>query len=369
MAVFTNLHHLSEVLAHRIAKSVEEAGESPLPAGTVQPGPPLENPTVPGDAVRVTLLYVSPSPHQRNAMPTRMADGRMVPAPLTLSATFLITCYGSNGQEDPVRAQQLLGHVLQGFYSSPTLKLPLADLPDCGEGMLEISQEPLDLERVERVLSPLQVRHRPFALYEVGPVLLQHLAPPAAAPPLVLPGGPRVVGPSVLGTLRLTGVYPTLSAPGGLLRLTGAWPGLPQVRVAGVWRTPTRDGADLLVTLPDPLAAGSYGLELCLEGHGSEVRSVLVDPTVPSLDAPTTAQPGPLLLTGRQLGMVTRLAIWPEAGVRAPSDLRFVFGTLTLGGLTVDLSGVPPGSWRLAAEWPSAGRVEYTPYVRLELRA
>lgn len=369
MAIFTNLHHLSEVLAHRIAKSVEEAGESPLPAGTVQPGPPLENPTVPGDAVRVTLLYVSPSPQQRNAMPMRTADGRMVPAPLTLSATFLITCYGSNGQEDPVRAQQLLGHVLQGFYSSPMLKLPLPDLPDCGDGILEISQEPLDLERVERVLSPLQVRHRPFALYEVGPVLLQHLAPPSAAAPLVLPGGPRVVGPSVLGALHLTGVYPALSASGGQLRLTGSWLGLPQVRVAGSWRTPTIDGVDLLVTLPDPLAAGTYGLELWREGQSSEVRSIRVDPAVPSVDAPATAQPGPLLLTGRQLGMVTRLAVWPEAGVRAPSDLRFVSVTLTSGGLTADLSGVPVGSWRLAAEWPSAGRTEYTPYVRLELRA
>ncbi|HND32329.1 MAG TPA: hypothetical protein PLA94_20135, partial [Myxococcota bacterium] len=223
--------------------------------------------------------------------------------------------------------------------------------------------------RVERVLSPLQVRHRPFALYEVGPVLLQHLAPPVAAPPLVLPGGPRVVGPSVLGALHLTGLYPTLSAAGGLLRLTGSWAALPQVRVAGQWRTPSAEGGDLLVSLPDPLAPGSYGVELWLAGQCSEVRSVRVDPSLPSLDAPVAAPPGPLLLTGRQLGMVSRIAVWPEAGVRAPTDLRFVSATLTFGGLTVDLSGVPAGSWRLAAEWPSAGRTEYTPYIRLELRA
>lgn len=192
MAVFTNLFHLGEVLVARIEAALAEAGEPALPPGTISVGPPLDNPTVQTEQIRVSLLWCSPQATHRNDPWERATDGSLQPPPLSLSTAWLITTYGSTGTDEPVRAYQLLGMVLQGFHAQSRLVLPLSGLPGRGTGGLDVVLEPMNAEALDRVFSPLQLKHRPFALYEVGPVQLVSTAAAVPGGPVVQPGGARV---------------------------------------------------------------------------------------------------------------------------------------------------------------------------------
>ena len=168
MARFTNLHHVGEVLGATLSASLDP----PLAAGGVMVGPPLDNANSPSEHVRLSLMWVERQAGHESDPWEREADGTRTPPPLSLSAYYLVTCYGTNSLGDPERGHELLGSVLRIFHRDSRLELPLAALPGRGEGGLGVDLVQTRPELIEKLFAPLQLKHRPFALYEVGPVQL-----------------------------------------------------------------------------------------------------------------------------------------------------------------------------------------------------
>jgi hypothetical protein len=213
MAVFSNLHHVGEVIVEMIETNLAAA-----PTGTIQVGPPLDTPTGAAEDIRVTLLWVTPQPTHRNDVWERKAGGGLKPPPLTLSAFFMVSTYGS-AAEDPVRAHELLGNIMQIFHTEPELTLPLAGLPGKGEGRLSIVQVPTAADLMEKVYAPLQAKHRAWVLFEAGPIQLPMNVSDTAPGPVVAPGGIHFEGVEVLTRPRIVRVTPSRQAQGGRVRV------------------------------------------------------------------------------------------------------------------------------------------------------
>ena len=381
MAHFTNLHHVGEVLVQLITENLDTPGST-----TVQVGAPIEVATGPSEEVRITLLWVTPQPSHRNDPYESGSTGARVPPPITLSAFFLVTTYGTSS-DDPVRAHEILGNVLQAFHTIPSTTLPLTSLPTVGEGRLTFTLVPTTAELTEHVYTPLQVKHRPWALYEVSPIQLPMRVPDAPPAAAVRPGGIHLGGPSAQSRPVLTSISPDRQGEGGIVRLDVDLKGrsLSQVSVdaqlvAVAELTVIDPDRTYLLELP-PIATAGRVVDLRLR-----VGDTISDPPVQfseprslatlATDAPTLDAPVPsgitatLVLSGRALSDTVELLIWPDGAVADPSDVRSLIPN-SVTSTTVEITaaqwasiGIQPGRYRVAVRL-SAGPI--APFIVLEL--
>lgn len=374
MAQFTSLFHVGEALAHFVSARLS------LNSGQVIVGPPREEVLDVSRHLRVSLLWTSPQPDHRNDVPERNPDGTRVPPPLSLTAHYLFTTYGNSVSEESVGAHELLGDVMRVLHDEPRLSLPLADLAGRGEGTLDVTLVPLAPELIEKLFGPLQLKHRTFALYEVGSVQLKSLKEMLASRPVVVPGGVRLVGPSVMRSrLVLQRLVPSVQAAGGRVRLEGSFTEQPtRVHVGTV----TFEGADIQVldaeravsvVLPADLSPGVHAVSLSAGKLSAESVPLQVQAEgEATLDAPaslTQSRGSDLVLSGRGLSGAVEVIAWPDAVVQSPSEVVTLplAAPATATQLTVaaaSLVGLTRHAYRLTA------RVEphrFTPPIVLEV--
>lgn len=359
MAQFTSLFHVGEALAHFVRARLV------LDFGQVIVGPPRDEVLDTTRHLRISLLWTNPQAHHRNDIPERNPDGTRVPPPLSLTATYLFTTYGNTVSEESVGAHELLGDVMRVFHDEPRLSLPLADLAGRGEGKLDVTLVPMVPELVEKLFGPLQLKHRTFALYEVGPVQLKSLKEVLASRPVVVPGGVRLVGPAAMRSKPvLRRVVPAVQAAGGRVWLQGSFPEAPtRVHVGTVMF----EGADLQVldaeravgvVLPADLAPGIHTVSLSTGNLSAESLPLQVQPAgEATLDAPaalTHSQSADLVLSGRGLAGAVEVIAWPDSGAQSPSEVVTLplAAPATESQLTVaaaSLAGLAPRVYRLIA--------------------
>jgi hypothetical protein len=375
MALFTNLFHVGDVLAQMIRDRLG------LDAGKVIVGAPRSEPASSTLHVRVSLLWINEQITHRNDPAERSLGGEDTPPPITVTATYLITTYGNATDEAAMDAHELLGNVLRVFHDEPMLRLPLVGKPASGEGKLGVSLVPLTPEALEKLWSSLQVKHRPFALYEVGPVQLKSLKAPTGPRPVVMPGGVRLQGPTPRSRPAVTRVVPSAAAVGGRVRIDGVFDAAP----TRVWVGSKRfEGADLLVVDPnrsvsvvlpaiglDAIPTGVQRVSVVVDDLVSEPIEILVADAVSMLDGPTTlthAKSAALTLSGRGLAGATAVIAWPDAGVRDPDDVKTLAvdsaadTAVTVGA--AKLSVLSAISYRFAVQ---VGPNLYTPHVVLDV--
>ncbi|AGP41507.1 Pvc16 family protein [Sorangium cellulosum] len=375
MAEFTNLYHASEVLRH-----VLETRISQPPSGGVLVAPPPDTNTT-NEEIRISLLWVTEHATHRSDGPLRNHDGTTTPPPSTLSLFVLVTTYGEGPSKNADGAHRLLGEVARVLHAEPTLSLPMAGLPgNSGMGKLHVALVPVTPELVEKLFAPLQIKHRPFLFYEIWPVQLRSLLPPGAPTPVVAPGGIRLSGPTTDPRPVLSRVVPSTQAAGGFLRLDGAFTSpvdavfIGSTRLAGASLVALDPQRSVGVALPAGLPAGVHKVSVAagpLQSDALDLR--VVDPGQRSLDVPQAlahAQGAPLVLTGWDLGSADLVYVWPDGGVFSPADVRtFVPSAVASGSITVALSGLPRGDYRIAArvDLGSGAPAQFTPYIVLEL--
>ena len=380
MAIFGNLHDAGQVMVDLIA---ERTGVT-----DVLVGPPIDPPTSPAEAIRVTLMWVTPQPSHRNDPAELDGFGNLTPPPVTVSAFFMVTTYGTATDTDPIQAYNLLGQVLQSFHTDPVLELPLtfAGVVPLGTGRLSIVQVPTAADLMEKMFSPLQITHRPWALFEVGPLQLVSLAEAGAEPPIVHPGGVRMGEVEAIGQPIIERITPETVAVGGRIRLDARTTGAPvrvsigDVRVeAADLVIPVAEGP-IFVNLPvppgDEVVAGSYDVTLTVGRLISEVAYLTVTAAgTASLNAPLPAvhslAVGNLQLTGAGLATTSEIYFWPDAGLQAPDEVIAIAPSVApLDGLVViaaaDLiaQSVPFTHLRVSAR---VAPHRFTPPVVLEL--
>lgn len=346
MAEFTGLHQVAQV----IVQVLVDAGE-PFDENVVHYGPPLEQPSQAQEQVRVTLLWTTPQPTHRNDPYDRTATGQLKPPPLTLSAFVLITTYGGN-DVDPATAYTLLGKVMTVFHDRPEERLPMASLGDVGLGPLTFTQVPTAADLMEKVFSPLQTKHRPWVLYEVGPIQLVPSRPLVASAPPVRPGkiGLDV---TVVSRPEVRGVAPERQARGGQLRLDVGLHGRPlqEVRIAGI-ATPAvaipgvSDAVLVEVPPTAPLGAAAITVRtgtsalppIAWSAPGTIEVVGAGEPVIEALATDSLAAAAGLTLTGQGLAQASHVLVWPDDGVRSPSEIAEIpvaaasAGSVSVGG-------------------------------------
>lgn len=377
MGVYTGLNEVAESVAAFLRT---HTGMS-----SAHYGHPLVDPTGATEAVRLTLLWVTPQPTHRNDPPYRNSVGAIALPPLTLSAFFMVTTYGG-GEVDCASAYQLLGSVLRIFHEEPVLALPING---AGEGEITVTHVPTAADLMEKVFTPLQLRHRPFAIFEVGPIQIIPLRIPTPDAPPVRPGGVHldVTAAPPPSIARIT---PDRQVPGGAIRVEIALAGatLGAITIGGVAATATPivgTGAWHVVvpTSTTGDAATIAARTSPLPGRWTDREVIGVLPAMAAtIDAPPVASVSitapSLQLQGRGLSGATRALAWPDAGVPGESDVRELVITTTPTTVTIlgtelgaKLSGTVPGQrslldmpLRLAVRLPSGS---FTPYVLIEV--
>lgn len=378
MALFTSLTEVADVLCGHL---VERTGIDDVHAGLPNSG------TAPTEAVRISFLYCTPQPFHRNDPYELHADGTMVPPPLSLSCFYLVSTSGSTQLGEPLPALDALGKVMSALHNT-TLDLPLAaPAPAEGDGPLHVIQQVVSLDQVDKLWSPFQLKLTPWALYEVAPVQLVSPLPTRIGPPAVAPGGVNV-GAAVGASPTLRRVSPERTRQGGRIRMEAAGlAALEAITVGGIEVLPTSNAVDdhlaseaaILLTLDhdglELLGPGRYPCTLRVGGTWSAPTWVTIDgATAPIVDAPVPlkhARTSDLTLTGANLSRAEVAVLWPDAGVRVPTDVHEV----PLAGVTATsvelraaggLSAVPVGPGPLRLSLRLAGGT-YTPWVLVEL--
>gem|GEM_PF-5023286 len=374
MGVFIGLHHATEAVT---AFMRAHPG-----LGTTHYGPLPEVPTSTTESVRLTLLWVTPQPTHRNDPPYRNAAGVIAVPPVTLSAFFMVTTYGG-GDVDPQTAYSLLGMIMRLFHETPVLALPVAGL---GEGEIAITIVPTAADLMEKVFTPLQLKHRPFAVLEVGPIQIRPLALPTPDAPPVKPGGIHldVTAAPPPSIVRIT---PDRQVPGGAVRIELSLGGaaLAAIAIGGspvptaaiapsTWRVvvPT-------LTTGETTTIAAQTLPLPGRWTASAVLGVL-PPTAPCLDAPASATvsiAAALVLDARNVAGATIAIAWPDAGIPGASDARELAITATATSVTIlgteldaKLSATPTQRSLLGMPLRLAVRLassSFTPYVLIEV--
>ena len=384
MARFANLHDAGRALASHLRRNIAPA----LP--DVLAGPPIENAASPGEALRVTLLWVTPQPTHRNDPWVTGDDGQRRAPPLSLSAFYVVTAYGTAGTGEPTQAINRLGQALQVLDRNPVIEMPLpatgAVDPVPGEGRLSAVLVPVAADLMEKVFTPLQMRHRPWALIELGPVQLEPLAPPMPGPDVVAPGGVRLTGPRPISRPGIRALSPARLGPGRRLRLdTVEAGGAETLRLGTVtFRFADAPAAADEIARPDDLgrvfavypAAGPEGaIDAVLAGPGgasAPVPLTIAAAALPALDAPRQplAAGADVVLTGAALDTADRVFLWPDRGIQAPAEVierapdALAPGQITLTRAPLDAAGLRPQTWRVAAR---VGPNRFTPFVLLEV--
>lgn len=372
MAVFGNLHDAGTVLADILQDRID-------PTLEVLAAPPIENATAAGEAIRLTLLWVTPQPTHRNDTWELNPEGRPVPPPLTLSGFYLVTTYGTTPDGQPAQAYNRLGQVLQVFDNEPRIELPQPPVTMLGDGWIGVVHVPTAADLMEKIYTPLQMRHRSWALFEVGPIQLQSLAQIGPEQPIVHPGGVHLGELDTAARPEIRRITPSIAAEGSRVRLDATYIGpIDGVRVGDTVIAPAAltvptPGGPILFTLPAAVVPGFYDMTLHAADSISAAVSLEVrDATTPSLDAPaapTQSIGANLVLTGRALDTTTEVLIWPADGVAAPDDIITLAvagplpGQLTIPAATLAAAGIRQIEYRLTAR--VSPRL-FTPFVLLE---
>ena len=370
MARFNRLHDASTVLCEILRNRID-------PGLDILPAPPLENATAAAEAIRITLLWVTPQPTHRNDIWEARFDGTLEPPPLSLSGFYLVTAYGTSDNQEPEQAYNLLGQVLQVFDLEPEIELPVTNL---GEGELGVILVPTAADLMEKIYTPLQMRHRPWALLEVSPIQLRSLTPEALERPLVRPGGVRLAPLDVTPPPEIESLAPTIASVGGRLRLNARYTGTVEYVLIGddtiinaAALSILQPGGVILFPIPGTVLPGTYDIFLRVDGISSTPASLEVRPnTVPSVDAPSSLNHSigaDLIITGRMLDGTTEVIVWPESGISSPADVI----TLPVSNVTSNRVSVSAAALSAAAIRTEPYRVTlhvpphvFTPFVQLE---
>jgi hypothetical protein len=383
MAVFTNLHHVGEVMVQILEDNIVDPP-------TIQVGPPIEDGATQTEEIRITLLWVTPQPGHRGDKVELNAIGQRGPPPMTLSVFYLITTHGSTvTTQDPERAHELLGNVIQTFHSVPVVNLEnLPDLP--GDGRLTFIQPPMTAEMMEHIYTPLGFKHRSWVLFEVSPVQLAHLTQPSLPGAQVRPDGIRLQGPDPFSEPEILRLVPQQQAEEGIVRLDVDFKGRPfaGVYVAGVFVefpsagiAEVHPGATYLVALPEAAKAGKVVDVRVQTGElpsnppkkFSTAQQVgVLAGQFPSLNAPgVKALTAVLVLNGRGLTGATHVFIWPDGPLADQNQVKeFAIDEDESDAVEVTTVEAPEDQGLTAGTYRSAvrfGTGSFTPYVLLEL--
>jgi hypothetical protein len=386
-ALFNDLHDVAQVLTEHIR---EEVG-----IVDVQPGAPRDVASSTEAAARITLLYTTPQEAHRNDPPERQPDGTHRFPPLALSCFYLVTTSGADA-DDPIAAHHALGRIMTLYHDNPALQLPLTDnagvdpgaFTELGEGVMAVVQVPMELDRIDKIWTSLDVQLQPWALFEVSPVQLVSQLEDTEAASVVRPGG---IGLDVRAGTRplIVRVTPEAVRQGGRLRIDAIQLGTLESAGIGSIDVPAGDaslvvapdGSPLLLTLDDGglegLAPGTHPLTIRASGLISRRGTVRIAPAAaPTVDAPDDFAHDPatnLVLTGSNLTGAEAAVLWPDVGVTAPTDVHtFPVGAVAAGSVTVPSAGglatlpAARGPWRLTIR---IGDHVYTPYVLVELES
>ncbi|RKG76370.1 DUF4255 domain-containing protein [Corallococcus exercitus] len=380
MATFNNLYHATEAIKH-----VLETRITP-PPGNVIAGPPPDS-AITIEELRVSLLWVNEQAGHKNDGYIRNPDGTSSPPPASLSLFVLITGYGEDPETNSAGAHRLIGEVLRIFHSEPHIELPIPALPsNSGKGRISLNLVPLTPDLMEKLFSPLQIKHRPFLLYEVGPVQLVSRLAATPVSPVVAPGGVVLTGPSIATPPRIARLVPNSLAQGGYLRIDGAfsspvdavWVGTRKFVAGGfdVIEPGRALGLKLPTAGPNAIEPGAQRISVMSGKVGSEPAELRVVPAGTwSVDGPkvlSVAKGALLKLEGQGLASATQVYFWPDGGIFAPSDVRRIGGlTVTPTSVEFTVPDVLPGDYRCSVELTLGASVpvQFTPFVTVEVKA
>jgi hypothetical protein len=386
MARFANLHDAGRALASHIRRNIAPALTDVLAA------PPMENAAAAGEALRVSLLWVTPQPTHRNDPWITGDDGQSRPPPLSLSAFYAVTAYGTAQTGEPTQAINRLGQALQVLETAPVIEMPLSDDPVSpaidpvpGSGRMTAVLVPVAADLMEKIFTPLQIRHRPWALVELGPVQLERLLQPQRGPDVVAPGGVRLTGPRPISPPVIRAISPARAAPGRRLRLDTVQAGEATVLRIGAEEfvfadAPTGPGeiarpdsqGRVFVTYPAAGAFGEVDVVLTVQNAASDPFQLTLASSLPGLDAPLVplAPGSDLALTGTGLATSDRLFLWPDRGIQAPAEVIDIApSAIAAGQLSVSRSGLATAGLRAIPYRVAAriGRNRFTPFVVVEV--
>lgn len=380
MATFSNLYFAGDAFRRAVVARVQQAGVPSVIVGA----PPVTTGSTP--RISVTLLMVNEEAAHKNDPPVRNPDGTTTRPPTSLSATYLVTTEGQTAQGDTADAHWYLGEVVRLFHDAPFLDLAaLGFTPAQGEGRLNVSLVPMTPDLTEKVFTPLQAAHRPFALFEVWPIQLRSTLPQEGPTAVVRPGGVALAGPVPATRPTIHRIYPRRVALDRFLRIDGPFSkpiqavviGANVLQGAALGAVPGLSLAESVRVRIDPLlfTPGAQRVHVLTAGNlASTEEDILIEPTAaPSIDAPNVATFSlagpPLVLTGAGLAQATQVLVWPDAGVAHPSDIRTFAAIPTATTVTSTLTNLPSGTYRVTAELsPGPGQPsQFTPYVLLEV--
>lgn len=384
MARFGNLHDAGRAVAAHIRAQLQP------PLADVIAAPPIENATVQGEAIRISFLWVTPQPTHRNDPWVVGEDGQNRAPPVSLSAFFAITAYGTSPAGEPEQALNRLGQAIQVIETAPYVDLPIAATANNdavpGAGRMTVTLVPVAADLMEKIFTPLQMRHRPWVLVEVGPVQLDRLIAPLPAPDIVAPGGVRLAGPAPIARPAITALHPAPLGAGRRVRIeTAQAADALELRIgAEVFAFADPPLGPGQIARPDALGqvwatypvAGAVGaLDVVLVGPGGASERHPLSVTAPAfaaLDAPL--QPlglgADLVLTGAGLAGVDRVYLWPARGIQSPAEVielpptNALAGQVTLDRAALDAAGLRPIRY-LAAVRIGANR--FAPAVPVEV--
>ncbi|MDH6214281.1 Pvc16 family protein [Streptomyces pseudovenezuelae] len=191
------------------------------------------------------------------------SPNQLVPAPLSLTMSYLLTPYAPNDpQEGNAAAHQLLGEAMRVFYENAVVPPVYLDpgLADARE-RLQIAGNTLDPEELSRIWSTFSQPFRLSVLYQVSTVQLDRL--PAARQPLAK--RVRQVGVDVGAPLdppAVTAMTPVAGPAGTTLTFTGVhlarWRGRVQIGDRSVLPGQQLTGDTFTAAVPDDLLPGLY---------------------------------------------------------------------------------------------------------------
>ncbi len=387
MAVFENLHDVGLTLAGYLRRNLMPDLADVLAA------PPIENAAGSAEAMRVSLMWVTPQPTHRNDPWITGPDGQDQPPPVSLSGFYLITAYGTTDGGEPSQAINRLGQAIQIFETGSTLNLPLADDPATpeidptpGTGRMDVVFVPTAADLMEKIYTPLQMRHRPWALFEVGPIQLARLVEARAGPDVVRPGGVRLGDVAPIAPPRILRAVPGRIRAGGRIMLETAEAGTAQSLRIGTVEfifADTPVGADQIAR-PDalgrvwavyPAAAPAGDVDAVLRGAriGSNPEPVAVAAAdAPGIDAPTAplSLGADLILNGGNLAAAERVFLWPDAGIRDPGEvLDLAPASVTASAVTISAATLTGAGLRAIPQRVSLRMTggTFTPPVLLEV--
>lgn len=361
----------------RVLQSVIEGN---VPGTTeVRIAPPVEEQSGAAPAVRVTLLWTTPQPTHRNDPSERNADGTIALAPSTLSVFYLVTTYGTTPEGNALEAHDLLGSIIAAFHVTPRLPLPVDGL---GEGWLGVTQMTMEPDLVEKIYTPLQLRLRPWVMFEVAPVQLVR-TDEGMPVPVVRPGGLALAPIEVVTPPRIERITPSSVGFGGRIRIDAAYTGNPARVTIGAERIEPPEiaalepGGPVRANLPPAVTAQAYDLTLAAANNISSQPAGLtvLDINLPSIFAPGVAEhsaAGDLVLDGASLGAngdPLAAFFWPDSGISAPGEVVELAGAVEGGGTALritaaELAGLRPTLYRISVRMAAH---LYTSYVLLEI--